>query len=92
MFVGIISYKGGFIDIEKLLDQLKRSEKARDETEQLLVSLRKSNSDLTSNNSRYKEKVNYLLSDIKSVSRKLKDTEDTLISANVNYQFCSFFV
>lgn len=80
----MVSYKGSFIDIEKLLDQMKRSEKARNDTEQLLVDLRKTNGDLTSSNSRAKDKIRDLQSDVKSYSRKLTDAEQSLSSALVN--------
>jgi len=33
-------YKGGLLDVEKLMSQLKRSEKARSETESTLTQLR----------------------------------------------------
>lgn len=33
-------FKGGLLDVEKLMDQLKRSEKARGDTENMLLSLR----------------------------------------------------
>lgn len=79
----MVSYKGSFIDIAKLLDQMKRSEKARVDTEQLLVDLRKTNADLTSSNSRNKDKIRDLQSDVKSYSRKLNDAEQSLSSAQV---------
>lgn len=80
---GMVSFKGALIDIEKLLDQLKRSEKARDDTEQLLVDLRRSNLDLTTNNERSNKKIKDLQSDVKSYSRKLNDLEQSLNSVNV---------
>lgn len=33
-------FRGGLLDVEKLTDQLKRSEKARADTESMLISLR----------------------------------------------------
>lgn len=83
----MVSYKGALIDIEKLLDQLKRSEKARDDTEQLLVDLRRNNTDLQSNNERSSKKIKDLQSDIKSYSRKLNDLEQTFNSVNVSFLF-----
>lgn len=79
----MVSYKGSFIDIAKLLDQMKRSEKARSDTEQLLVDLRKTNADLASTNSRNKERIRDLQSDVKSYSRKLSDAESSLSSSQV---------
>lgn len=80
----MVSYKGSFIDIEKLLEQMKRSEKARDDTEQILVDLRKTNVELLSSNIRSKEKIKDLQSDVKSYSRKLSDSEQSLSSTNVS--------
>lgn len=79
----MVAYKGGFVDIEKLLDQMRRSEKARTDTEQLLVDLRKQNSDLTSSCVRSKEKIRDLQSDVKSYSRKLGDAEQSLSGTQV---------
>lgn len=80
----MVSYKGGLIDIEKLLEQMKRSEKARDETEQLLVDLRKTNVELVASNTRGKDKIKDLQSSLKSSNRKLSDTEQQLSTVNVS--------
>lgn len=85
----MVSYKGGLIDIEKLLEQMKRSEKARDETEQLLVDLRKTNAELIASNSRSKDKIKDLQSSLKSSNRKLNDTEQQLSTVNVSDFFKS---
>lgn len=82
---GMVSYKGGLIDIEKLMEQMKRSETARDETEQLLVDLRKTNADLLASNTRSKDKIKDLQSSLKSSSRKLGDTEQQLSAVNVSH-------
>lgn len=82
--LGMVSYKGGLIDIEKLMEQMKRSEKARDETEQLLVDLRKTNTELVASNTRSKDKIKDLQSNLKSSNRKLNDTEQQLSSVNVS--------
>lgn len=80
----MVSYKGGLIDIEKLLEQMRRSEKARDETEQLLVDLRKTNSELLASTTRSKDKIKDLQSSLKSSNRKLSDTEQQLSVVNVS--------
>lgn len=66
---------------------MRRSEKARDDTEQLLVDLRKTNADLLASNTRAKDKIKDLQSDVKSYSRKLSDTEANLSSTNVGFIF-----
>lgn len=83
-FLGMVTYKGGLIDIDKLMEQMKRSEKARDETEQLLVDLRKTNAELVTSNNRAKDKIKDLQSSLKSSNRKLNDTEQTLSIVNVS--------
>lgn len=80
----MVSYKGGLVDIEKLMEQMKRSEKARDETEQLLVDLRKTNAELVASSTRSKDKIKDLQSSLKSSNRKLSDTEQQLSSVNVS--------
>lgn len=80
----MVAYKGGFVDIEKLLEQMRRSEKARTDTEQLLVDLRRQNAELTSGAVRSKEKIRDLQSDVKSYSRKLGDAEQSLSGTQVS--------
>lgn len=77
-------FNGGLLDVQKLLDQLKRSENAREETEQQLVDLRKQNTDLNASYSKANNKIKDLSSDIKSYNRKLNDVEQNLSSTNVS--------
>lgn len=73
----MVMYNGALINVEKLLQQLNRSEKAREETEWRL-------SELLSSNSKSKEKMKDLQSELKSCSRKMNDAESNLSSANVS--------
>lgn len=73
---------------------MRRSEKARDDTEELLVDLRKTNADLLASSIRAKDKIKDLQADVKSYSRKLSDTEASLSSCNVcffYYRKCFYF-
>lgn len=88
----MILYKGAFVDIEKLLDQMRRSEKARDDTEQMLVDLRKTNAELLASNTRSKDKIKDLQSDVKSYSRKLSDVEQTLSSTTVGQSYLFYII
>lgn len=83
----MVMHKGAFIDIEKLLQQLNRSERAREETELRLTELNKMNSELQSGNSKAKDKIKDLQSELKSCNRKISDAESTLTSVNVSYIF-----
>ncbi|XP_055716251.1 cell division cycle and apoptosis regulator protein 1-like isoform X2 [Phlebotomus papatasi] len=73
-----VMHNGGIVDVEKLLGQMSRSEKALEDTEKLLVDLRQQIADLQSSNSKANSKIKDLSSDLRSVSRKLSDTEQTL--------------
>lgn len=81
----MVMHKGALIDVEKLLQQLNRSEKAREETELRLIELTKANADLQSNSSKAKDKIKDLQSELKSYSRKINDADSSLSSANVSH-------
>lgn len=74
----LVMHKGCLVDVDKLLDQLNRSEKAREKTEELLVELRKNYTELKTSNTKAKDKVKVLQAD-------LSRTEQSLSSANVRH-------
>lgn len=74
----LLMHKGCLVDVDKLLDQLNRSEKAREKTEELLVELRKNHTELKASNTKAKDKVKVLQAD-------LSRTEQSLSSANVTH-------
>lgn len=80
----MVMYNGALIDVEKLLQQLNRSEKAREETEWRLSELNKAHAELQSSNSKSKDKIESLRSELKSCNRKMNDAESSLSSANVS--------
>lgn len=75
---GLVVHNGGVLDVPKLLEQMRRSEKSREGIEQLLVDLRRQNSELVKSNSRANEKIKDQSADIKSITRKLIDAEQSL--------------
>lgn len=81
----MVMHRGALIDVGKLLQQLNRSEKAREETELRLIELAKANGDLQSNSSKAKDKIKDLQSELKSYSRKINDADSNLSSANVSH-------
>lgn len=81
---GLVQFNGGLFDIKKLLEQMKRSEVARENTEKILVELRLKNTELTTSNSRNSSKIKDLNSDLKSITRKLLDTEQNLSTTTVS--------
>lgn len=84
---GLIMFNGGLVDLNKLMEQMKKSDKAREDTEKILVDLRKQNSDLEASNHKANSKIKDLSSDLKSSNRKLADTESNLSSLNVRIFF-----
>lgn len=81
----MVMHNGALIDIEKLLQQLNRSEKAREETEWRLSELNKAHTELQSSSSKAKDKIKDLQSELKSCNRKMNDAESSLSSANVSF-------
>lgn len=82
----MVMHNGALIDVEKLLQQLNRSEKAREESELRLSELNKTYAELQSSNSKAKDKIKDLQSELKSCNRKMNDAESSLSSANVSFQ------
>lgn len=74
----IVVHNGAIVNIPKLLEQMRRLEKSREETELLLVDLRKQNADLTKSNARANEKIKDQATDLKNTSKKLAETEQNL--------------
>ncbi|KAL1404125.1 hypothetical protein pipiens_019046 [Culex pipiens pipiens] len=75
---GIVSHNGGVVNIPKLLEQMRRLEKSREEAELLLVDLRKQNTELTRSNARANEKIKDQSTDLKNTAKKLAETEQNL--------------
>lgn len=79
----MVMHKGALIDVAKLLQQLNRSEKAREETELRLTELTKTHAELQSTSSKSRDKIKDLQSELKSCNRKINDSDNSLLSANV---------
>lgn len=80
----LVLYKGALIDIEKLLYQMQRSEKAREETELRLNELTKLNQEHEAKSTKARDKIKDLQSDLKGNIRKLSDAETNAANANVS--------
>lgn len=74
----IVVHNGSIVNIPKLLEQMRRLEKSREEAELLLVDLRKQNADLIKSNARANEKIKDQSTDLKNTSKKLAETEQNL--------------
>lgn len=79
----IVVYEGSTVSVKQIVNQMRRAEKAYEESEKLLVDLRKNNVDLKSINHKNEKKIKDLNSDYKSVSRKHQDAESNLSSMTV---------
>merc|ERR1711899_38762 len=75
---GICNYRGSVIDVTKLLDQLKRSEKARSDTESQLKSAQKTVSDLQNASDRHVSVKEKLQTEVKDLKKQLKRVEDDM--------------
>lgn len=81
---GMVQFNGSLVNIQQLLEQMRRSEAARENTERLLVDFRQKNNDLNGSNNKNEKRIKDLNSDLKSMSRKLQDAESGLSSATVS--------
>ncbi|XP_050085697.1 cell division cycle and apoptosis regulator protein 1-like [Anopheles aquasalis] len=75
---GFVEHNGSIIDVAKLLEQLKRTGAAYENTEKMLQDLQKQNAELITINARNNSKIKELQSDSKSLSRKLSDAEQSV--------------
>lgn len=82
----LVLYKGALIDIEKLLYQMQRSEKAREATESRVIELTKLNQEHETKSAKAKDKIKDLQSELKGCNRKLGDAETNLTSLNVSVE------
>lgn len=76
----MVVHNGVLLNVAKLVEQMKRSEKSLTAHEQLLVDLRKQNQELTASNTKSASKLKEASADLKSTSRKLSDAETSLAS------------
>lgn len=83
----IVTVDGIAVNVQQILNQMKRAESAYEDSEKIVADLRKSNTDLKSTNHRNDKKIKDLSADLKSVSRKLQDAESGLSSMTVSYYF-----
>jgi len=75
---GICNYRGSVVDVGKLLGQLKRSEKARSDTESQLKSAHKTVQDLKEASEKHSSVKDRLQSEVKDLRKQLKRVEDDM--------------
>ncbi|XP_011643483.1 cell division cycle and apoptosis regulator protein 1-like isoform X2 [Pogonomyrmex barbatus] len=75
---GIVTYKGSLLDVEKLVSQLKRSEKARLDTEDRMMELQHELIVVNEKSTKQTNSIKGLSEDLKIYKDKLRSTEEKL--------------
>ncbi|CAK9821569.1 Cell division cycle and apoptosis regulator protein 1 [Anthophora retusa] len=75
---GFVMYKGSLLDVEKLVGQLKRSEKARLDTEERMMELQHELSIVNEKSTKQTNNIKALSEDLKVYKDKLRNTDEKL--------------
>lgn len=81
---GIVMYKGSLLDVEKLVSQLKRSEKARLDTEDRMMELQHELTVVNEKSTKQTTNIKGLSEDLKMYKDKLRNTEEKLKKVSVS--------
>lgn len=81
---GIVMYKGSLLDVEKLVIQLKRSEKARLDTEDRMMELQHELSVVNEKSIKQTNSIKGLSEDLKMYKDKLRSSEEKLKKTSVS--------
>lgn len=81
---GIVMYKGSLLDVEKLVSQLKRSEKARLDTEDRMMELQHELTVINEKSTKQTSNIKGLSEDLKMYKDKLRGTEEKLKKVSVS--------
>lgn len=81
---GIVMYKGSLLDVEKLVSQLKRSEKARLDTEDRMMELQHELTVVNEKSTKQTNSIKSLSDDLKTYKDKLRGTEEKLKKTSVS--------
>ncbi|XP_022919300.2 cell division cycle and apoptosis regulator protein 1-like [Onthophagus taurus] len=81
---GLVMFNGALVDINKLMAQLERSNKARIDTESRMVDLKSENIKLTEKNMKCNGSIKSLNSELKETKDKLRINEETLSRLSTN--------
>ncbi|XP_043273869.1 cell division cycle and apoptosis regulator protein 1-like isoform X2 [Venturia canescens] len=75
---GFIMYKGSLLDVEKLVSQLKRSEKARLDTEARMMEIQHELSSVAEKSSKQTNTIKDITDDLRAYKDKLRSTDEKL--------------
>lgn len=81
---GIVMYKGSLLDVEKLVIQLKRSEKARLDTEDRMMELQHELTVVNEKSTKQTNSIKGLSEDLKMYKDKLRSSDEKLKKASVS--------
>lgn len=84
---GFIMFKGSLVDVEKLVCQLKRSEKARIDTEAKMMEIQHELTTVSDKSHKQSSTIKDMSDDLKSYKDKLRSTEDKLKKTSVIFFF-----
>ena len=87
VYDGFVMYKGSLLDIEKLVSQLKRSEKARVDTEARMMEIQHELTAVSDKSSKQSNTIKDLSDDLKGYKDKLRSTDDKLKKTSVRHAF-----
>lgn len=82
---GFVMYKGSLLDVEKLVTQLKRSEKARLDTEARMMEIQHDFNTINDKSSKQSSTIKDISEDLKMYKDKLRTSEEKLKKISVNY-------
>jgi chromosome segregation ATPase len=91
MHTGFVLYKGGLLDVEKLMSQLKRSEKARTDTEQKMLTLKEELNGLKETATKSANAVKDLSVQLHDYKEKLRFTDQDLAEVKVCFVIYKYF-
>jgi len=81
---GIVMYKGSLLDVEKLVSQLKRSEKARLDTEDRMMELQHELTMVNEKSTKQTNNIKGLSEDLKMYKDKLRNTDEKFKKVSVS--------
>lgn len=84
---GIVMYKGSLLDVEKLVSQLKRSEKARLDTEDRMMELQHELTVVNEKSIKQTNSIKGLSEDLKMYKDKLRSSDEKLKKTSVSKLF-----
>ena len=84
---GFVVYKGSLLDVEKLVNQLKRSENARVDTETRMLEIQHELTAISEKCGKQSNTIKDLSDDLRSYKDKLKNTDDKLKKVSVSFLF-----